>query len=86
MHWAYNAEERAAFERLRQLALGVQLYQALQTLGAAANAALQRRHLMVWAIFAPRFVFAASLRAVAALGAQTLRGLVLWNAWSTEDL
>ena len=72
--------ERAAFERLRELALGVQLYQTLHTLGAALNAALQRRHLMVWAIFAPRFVFAASLQAVSVLGSQLLWAHVVWNA------
>ena len=52
----------------------------LHTLGAALNAALQRRHLMVWAIFAPRFVFAASLQAVSVLGSQLLWAHVVWNA------
>lgn len=40
---------------------------------SAANAWIQRRHLMVWAVFAPKFVFdAATLVAAAACGASAL--------------
>ncbi|CAK5277559.1 unnamed protein product [Mycena citricolor] len=38
--------------------LGVMLYYALLMLGAAASAAILRRHLMVWKVFAPRFMAA----------------------------
>ena len=50
--------------------------QALHTLGATLCAAIQRRHLMVWAVFAPRFVFAAALQSVAALSSVLLWALV----------
>ncbi|KAK7116395.1 GPI ethanolamine phosphate transferase 3-like [Littorina saxatilis] len=36
------------------------LFHAVKVLGAACAAALHRRHLMVWKIFAPRFVFEAA--------------------------
>ncbi|XP_076443343.1 GPI ethanolamine phosphate transferase 3, catalytic subunit-like [Babylonia areolata] len=38
----------------------VLLFQAVKVLGAACAAALHRRHLMVWKIFAPRFIFEAA--------------------------
>ena len=43
-------------------------------------AAIQRRHLMVWAVFAPRFVFAAALQGVAALSSVLLWALVFSGA------
>ncbi len=33
-------------------------YQLLETIGSCISVSLFRRHLMVWAIFAPRFIFA----------------------------
>ena len=41
-------------------ALGLMLYHATLLLGSAASAAWLRRHLMVWKIFAPRFMNAAA--------------------------
>jgi phosphatidylinositol glycan class O len=38
--------------------LGVMIYYAALLLGAAVSAAILRRHLMVWKVFAPRFMFA----------------------------
>lgn len=49
-------------------ALGLMLYHAALLLGSAASAAWLRRHLMVWKIFAPRF-----MNAAASLLAVTLR-------------
>ncbi|KAG1752505.1 uncharacterized protein EDB91DRAFT_1195396 [Suillus paluster] len=39
--------------------IGISLYFAVLAFGAAVFAALLRRHLMVWKIFAPRYLFAA---------------------------
>lgn len=33
-------------------------YQLLETLGSCISVSIFRRHLMVWAVFAPRFIFA----------------------------
>lgn len=44
-------------------------YQLLEAAGSCISVSLMRRHLMVWAIFAPRFVFACVF---------TLIGLVFW--------
>ena len=40
--------------------LAMMLYHAVLLLGSAACAAWLRRHLMVWKIFAPRFMLAAA--------------------------
>ncbi|KAH9920604.1 uncharacterized protein B0H18DRAFT_1023528, partial [Fomitopsis serialis] len=40
-------------------ALGVMLYHSVLLLGSAASSAWLRRHLMVWKVFAPRFMNAA---------------------------
>ncbi|KAH8830119.1 hypothetical protein DL96DRAFT_1706958 [Flagelloscypha sp. PMI_526] len=40
--------------------LGVMLYYELLLLGAATSSAILRRHLMVWKVFAPRFMLGAS--------------------------
>ena len=42
---------------LLKLALGYLLFGSLRSLSAMAAAGLHRRHLMVWKIFAPRFIF-----------------------------
>ncbi|CAG9467422.1 unnamed protein product [Pedinophyceae sp. YPF-701] len=42
-----------------RLAIGVQLSRAVACLGAALAASLMKRHLMVWGLFAPKFVFEA---------------------------
>ncbi|KAJ7261752.1 hypothetical protein B0H12DRAFT_1181365 [Mycena haematopus] len=39
--------------------LGMMIYYAVLLLGAAVSAAILRRHLMVWKVFAPRFILAA---------------------------
>ncbi|XP_038072067.1 GPI ethanolamine phosphate transferase 3-like [Patiria miniata] len=49
-----NRELRIAFF---QIILAYILYNATQLVGAMVSAAIHRRHLMVWKIFAPRFVF-----------------------------
>lgn len=41
-----------------RLSLGVQLYFTALLLGTATSAAILRRHLMVWKVFAPRFMLA----------------------------
>ena len=41
-------------------ALGVMLYYAALLLGSAGSSAWLRRHLMVWKVFAPRFMSAAA--------------------------
>jgi len=51
--------------------IGLSLYFSVLAFGAAAFAAMLRRHLMVWKIFAPRYLFAAS-----ALGAVDVGVLV----------
>lgn len=53
------AAHHARREALRA-ALGVMLYHGTLLLGSAASAAWLRRHLMVWKIFAPRFMSAAA--------------------------
>ena len=51
---------RTAFRRQFLLAcLTSMLCRTLTALAATASAAIQRRHLMVWALFAPKFVFEA---------------------------
>ncbi|KAI0739549.1 hypothetical protein C8Q80DRAFT_1261195 [Daedaleopsis nitida] len=45
-------------------ALGMMLYHAVLLLGSAASAAWLRRHLMVWKIFAPRFMLSAATMVV----------------------
>ncbi|KAG8982309.1 mannose-ethanolamine phosphotransferase gpi13 [Tulasnella sp. JGI-2019a] len=42
-----------------KLAVGVSLYHSALTLGTAVSAAILRRHLMVWKVFAPRFMLGA---------------------------
>ncbi|XP_022102977.1 GPI ethanolamine phosphate transferase 3-like isoform X2 [Acanthaster planci] len=49
-----NRELRVAFF---QIILAYLLYNGIQLVGAMVSAAIHRRHLMVWKIFAPRFVF-----------------------------
>jgi len=41
-------------------ALGMMMYFEVLLIGSAASAALMRRHLMVWGVFAPRFMTAAA--------------------------
>ena len=51
---------RTAFHRHLLIAtLTSMLCRSLTALAATASAAIQRRHLMVWALFAPKFVFEA---------------------------
>ncbi len=56
---AGDAEADAQVKRDSTLAaLGVMIYYAALLLGAAVSAAVLRRHLMVWKVFAPRFIAA----------------------------
>ncbi|CAN0411930.1 unnamed protein product, partial [Ectocarpus sp. 8 AP-2014] len=48
-------------ERLSGLTL---LLSAFRTFLSAANVSVQRGHLMLWAVFAPKFVFDATMQAV----------------------
>ncbi|EGN97727.1 hypothetical protein SERLA73DRAFT_56998 [Serpula lacrymans var. lacrymans S7.3] len=56
-------------------ALGISLYYSTLLLGSAGSAAALRRHLMVWKIFAPRYMFAAVSLIAIDLGA--LIGVVI---------
>ncbi|CBN74927.1 conserved unknown protein [Ectocarpus siliculosus] len=51
----------SAMERLSGLTL---LLSAIRTFLSAANVSVQRGHLMLWAVFAPKFVFDATMQAV----------------------
>ncbi|XP_071103788.1 GPI ethanolamine phosphate transferase 3-like [Haliotis cracherodii] len=51
-------DDRTSFRKnIMRLVFGLLLFSAFKVLGAMAAAGLHRRHLMVWKIFAPRFVF-----------------------------
>ncbi|CAE6416798.1 unnamed protein product [Rhizoctonia solani] len=52
---APGSEDRAVRDTLR-VALGVVLYRSVELVGSAITAAWLRRHLMVWKVFAPRFM------------------------------
>lgn len=49
-------EERVILSQSVKMAVGVSLYHSTLTLGTATSAAILRRHLMVWKVFAPRFM------------------------------
>ena len=53
------AAERCAAQALAQAALAYGLLRALTAGAAMLSAAIQRRHVMAWALFAPKFVFEA---------------------------
>ncbi|GJE99681.1 GPI ethanolamine phosphate transferase 3 [Phanerochaete sordida] len=55
----HPAQTGAVRREAARAALGVMLYHGALLLGSAAAAAWLRRHLMVWKIFAPRFMYAA---------------------------
>lgn len=57
-------------ERLSGLTL---LLSAIRTLLSAANVSVQRGHLMLWAVFAPKFIFDATMQAVSGAAA-----VVVW--------
>ncbi|XP_067666675.1 GPI ethanolamine phosphate transferase 3-like [Haliotis asinina] len=51
-------DDRPSFRKnIMRLVFGLLLFSAFKVFGAMAAAGLHRRHLMVWKIFAPRFVF-----------------------------
>ncbi|KAJ1304718.1 hypothetical protein OPQ81_005856 [Rhizoctonia solani] len=52
---APGSEDRAVRDTFR-VALGVVLYRSVELVGSAITAAWLRRHLMVWKVFAPRFM------------------------------
>ncbi|KAG8706929.1 mannose-ethanolamine phosphotransferase gpi13 [Ceratobasidium sp. 395] len=53
-----SGDERVVGDTLR-VALGVMLYRSVELVGSAFTAAWLRRHLMVWKVFAPRFMLGA---------------------------
>ena len=61
---------------LMKLALGFILFCSLRSLASMAAAAMHRRHLMVWKIFAPRFIFESARFVVT--GAVILLGVVFF--------
>lgn len=67
------AAQRRAAQALAQAALAYGLLRALTAGAAMLSAAIQRRHVMAWALFAPKFVFEACFLLVsdAALAAAT---------------
>ncbi|KAF8312210.1 hypothetical protein DL93DRAFT_2082318 [Clavulina sp. PMI_390] len=63
-----------------QLALSTQLYFSTILLGSATSAALLRRHLMVWKVFAPRFMLGGVVLLVVDAGlALGVWGGLLWG-------
>ena len=59
---------RAATQAFAQAALAFGLLRAITAGTALLSAAIQRRHLMVWALFAPKFVFEAAFLLVSDAG------------------
>lgn len=55
----------------------VLLLSSARTFLSAANVSLQRGHLMLWAVFAPKFVFDATMQAVCGTAAVTVWAVVL---------
>ncbi|KAG9078921.1 mannose-ethanolamine phosphotransferase gpi13 [Ceratobasidium sp. UAMH 11750] len=53
-----GGDERVVGDTLRA-ALGVMLYRSVELVGSSFTAAWLRRHLMVWKVFAPRFMLGA---------------------------
>lgn len=68
-----GGEGTAVRDTLRA-ALGVALYRSVELIGSAVTAAWLRRHLMVWKVFAPRFM----LSAVVTLGVDAVLILGVW--------
>ncbi|KAF8608934.1 hypothetical protein BDV93DRAFT_531189 [Ceratobasidium sp. AG-I] len=66
--------EGAAVRDTLRAALGVALYRSVELVGSAVTAAWLRRHLMVWKVFAPRFM----LSAVVTLGVDAVLILGVW--------
>ena len=69
-----------AMERLSGLTL---LLSSARTFLSAANVSVQRGHLMLWAVFAPKFVFDATMQAVTGAAAVAAWAVVLaaHRAW-----
>ncbi|CAN0091455.1 unnamed protein product, partial [Hapterophycus canaliculatus] len=72
--WAGAPQVLSAMERLSCLTL---LLSSLRTFLSAANVSLQRGHLMLWAVFAPKFVFDATMQAVCGAAAVLAWAVVL---------
>lgn len=64
----------SAMERLSALTL---LLSSFRTFLSAANVSVQRGHLMLWAVFAPKFVFDATMQAVCGAAAVLAWAVVL---------
>ena len=75
---ASAAPLRAASHAFAQAALALGLLRALTAGAAMLSAAIQRRHLMVWALFAPKFVFEAAFLLVSD-AALTAAALACWR-------
>lgn len=73
-----EGEGSAAWTRVASAMGGLLGLSALRTLLTTLCVLLQRRHLMVWAIFAPKFIFDAALHVVLSVGAVGLLGLLAW--------
>jgi GPI ethanolamine phosphate transferase 3 subunit O len=77
---AGGSATHAAFQiRLKRSIMVLGGARALNALAATVSAAIQRRHLMVWAVFAPKFVFEAVMLLVCDAA---LLGMAL--AWERE--
>ncbi|CAN0042053.1 unnamed protein product, partial [Scytosiphon promiscuus] len=72
--WEGAPQVLSAMERLSSLTL---LLSSLRTLLSAANVSVQRGHLMLWAVFAPKFVFDATMQAVCGAAAVLAWAVVL---------
>lgn len=79
--FTYSTEEAflSAMERISGLILALS---SVRTLLSAANISVQRGHLMLWAIFAPKFIFDATMQAVCGAAAVAAWGTVLVAHWS----
>jgi len=58
-------------------------YQVLESVGSCISVSCMRRHLMVWAIFAPRFVFASVFSFLCLLCYLFMASVALFKMYST---
>jgi phosphatidylinositol glycan class O len=67
-------------------ALGMMIYYAALLFGSAASVAVLRRHLMVWKVFAPRFMSATLGLLVVDVGVLVGMGIGVARVWETVHL
>eukprot|EP00903_Cladosiphon_okamuranus_P014882 g13781.t1 len=72
--WTAAGRVLSAMDRLSALTL---LLSSFRTFLSAANVSVQRGHLMLWAVFAPKFVFDATMQAVCGAAAVLAWAVVL---------